>query len=82
MRVIYRVDWIHRCSFAATKQKIMVIDKLYTKEQIESQGLNYKEVKDIDTKIYTMGDKVYFFESVNGIQMRLFTVISKKSFFI
>ena len=60
----------------------MVIDKLYTKEQIESEGLNHKEIKDIDTKIYTMGDKVYFFESVNGTRLRLFTIISKRSFFI
>ena len=60
----------------------MIIDKLYTKEQIESEGLNYKEIKDLDTKIYTMDDKVYFFESMDGKQLRLYTVISKKSFFI
>ena len=60
----------------------MEIDKLYTAEQIESFGLNEKEIKDIDTKIYTMDDKVYFFESVNGKKLRLYTVISKKSFFI
>ena len=60
----------------------MTIDKLYTQKELESQGLNEKEIKDLDTKIYTMGDKVYFFESVNGNQLRLYTVISKKSFFI
>ena len=60
----------------------MEIDKLYTTEEIESKGLSYKEVKDLNTKIYTLDDKVYFFELVEGRQLRLYTVISKKSFFV
>ena len=67
---------------AMQKTNDMKIDNIYTEKEIESLGFSSKDVKDLNTRIYTLGDKVYFFEQMDSDKLRLYTIISKKSFFI
>ena len=58
------------------------INEKYSLNQIKSNGLIEKEVKEVDAKIFTRNNKVYFFENVDDRSFRLYTVISKRSFFL
>ena len=60
----------------------MELNKNYSIKEIESNGLVAKDIRDMDTKIFTNKDKVYFFESIDEAKLRLFSVISKRSFFL
>jgi hypothetical protein len=60
----------------------MEINKLYTKDQLELKGLRFREIKDLDTQIYSGNEKVYFFEIVGANKYRLFSVISEKSLYV
>jgi hypothetical protein len=60
----------------------MKINQQYSLNQIKSIGLIEKNVKDLDAKIFTMDNKVYFFESVDNKLYRLYSVINKRSFFL
>jgi hypothetical protein len=60
----------------------MKINEQYSLNQIKSNGLIEKSVKDLDAKIFTMNNKVYFFEGVGNKLFRLYTVINKRSFFL
>lgn len=60
----------------------MKINEQYSLNQIKSTGLIEKSVKDLDAKIFTLDNKVYFFESVGNKLFRLYTVINKRSFFL
>jgi len=60
----------------------MELNKNYSIKEIESNGLVAKDLRDMDTKIFTNENKVYFFESIDEAKLRLFSVISKRSFFL
>lgn len=60
----------------------MKINQQYSLNEIKSTGLVEKSVKDVDAKIFTLDNKVYFFESVGNKLFRLYTVINKRSFFL
>lgn len=62
----------------------MKINEQYSLNEIKSNGLVEKEVKDLDVKIFTseQDSKVYFFENIGNSIFRLYTVISKRSFFL
>lgn len=62
----------------------MKIDEQYSLNEIKSNGLIEKDVKDLDVKIFTSDkeNKVYFFENIGNSIFRLYTVINKRSFFL
>jgi hypothetical protein len=60
----------------------MKLNEQYSLNQIKSNGLVEKSVKDVDAKIFTNENKVYFFENVENKFFRLYSVISKRSFFL
>jgi hypothetical protein len=60
----------------------MELNEEYSLSQIKSNGLVEKSVKDLDAKIFTNDNKVYFFENVENKFYRLYSVISKRSFFL
>lgn len=62
----------------------MKIDQQYSLNEIKSNGLIEREIKDLDVKIFTSDqeNKVYFFESIGNSLFRLYTIINKRSFFL
>ncbi len=58
------------------------MNEQYSLNEIKSNGLAEKPIKDVDAKIFTMDNKVYFFENVGDKLYRLYTVINKRSFFL
>ena len=60
----------------------MKINEEYSLSEIEFNGLIEKTVKDLDAKVFTADNKVYFFENVGNKIYRLYTVINKRSFFL
>jgi hypothetical protein len=60
----------------------MEINNYYSPDQIESDGLIEKDIKDIHASIYIKGNKVYFFESIDKDNLRLYSIINKRSFFL
>ena len=60
----------------------MKLNEQYSLNEIKSTGLIEKSVKDLDAKVFTMDNKVYFFENVGNKLYRLYTVINKRSFFL
>ncbi len=60
----------------------MKINEQYSLTEIKSNGLIEKSVKDLDAKVFTADNKVYFFENVGNKIYRLYTVINKRSFFL
>ena len=60
----------------------MKINEQYSLTEIKSNGLIEKNVKDLDAKVFTADNKVYFFENVGNKIYRLYTVINKRSFFL
>lgn len=60
----------------------MELNKNYSLQQIKTNGLEQKEVKELSSTIFTNNNKVYFFEKISEELFRLYTVIDKKSFFL
>ena len=60
----------------------MKINNSYSVDQIESIGLEEKEVKDLQASIYTKDHKVYFFEPIGNEKLRLYSIINERSFFL
>jgi hypothetical protein len=60
----------------------MKINNNYSIDQIESIGLKEKEVKDLQTSIFTKDQKVYFFEQIDHERYRLYSIINERSFFL
>ena len=62
----------------------MKINEQYSLSEIKSNGLVEKEVKELNVKIFTSetDNQVYFFENIGNSLYRLYTVISKRSFFL
>lgn len=61
---------------------IMKINEEYSLNEIKSNGLIERNVKDIEAKVFTADNKVYLFENVGNKIYRLYTVINKRSFFL
>jgi predicted GNAT family acetyltransferase len=60
----------------------MKINEVYTADQIKSKGLIERDLTTISAKVFSNGQKVYFFEPINNQAFRLFSIISKRSFFL
>ena len=60
----------------------MKLNESYSLNEITSSGMTEKEVKELETRIFTKGNKVYFFENLNDRYLRLYSVINKRSFFL
>jgi hypothetical protein len=60
----------------------MKINAEYSLNEIKSNGLIERNVKDIEAKVFTADNKVYLFENVGNKIYRLYTVINKRSFFL
>lgn len=61
----------------------MKVNGLYTKQQINEEGLVEYPARDIKAKVFLNGTKVYFFELDNDQQnYRLYSIIHKRSFFL
>ncbi len=60
----------------------MRLNEQYSIHQIKSAGMVEKSLKDLNAKIFTGNDKVYFFENVGNKRYRLYSVINKRSFFL
>jgi hypothetical protein len=60
----------------------MKINEEYSLNEIKSNGLIERNVKDIEAKVFTADNKVYLFENVGNKIYRLYTVINKRSFFL
>jgi hypothetical protein len=60
----------------------MELNEAYSLNQIIANGMTEKDVKDLDAKIFTKDNKVYFFENLNNHDFRLYTIINKESFFL
>lgn len=60
----------------------MKINESYSVQQIASSGMIEKDIKDLNARIFTKENKVYFFENLTNHHLRLYSVISKRSFFL
>ncbi len=60
----------------------MKINNYYSTDQIVSNGLIEKAVKDVQSSIYVKDNKVYFFESIDKERLRLYSIINERSFFL
>jgi hypothetical protein len=60
----------------------MELNEAYSLHQIIAYGMTEKDVKEIEARIFTKDNKVYFFENLNNHDLRLYSVINEKSFFL
>ncbi len=60
----------------------MKINEAYSLQQLMADGMMEKSIKELNARIFTKDNKVYFFENLNNRQLRLYSVINKKSFFL
>ncbi len=60
----------------------MKVNENYSLNQIESTGLVEKNIKDLEAKVFTKDNKVYFFEDLENRYYRLYSIINKRSFFL
>jgi hypothetical protein len=60
----------------------LIIDKNYKKQEIKNFGLIKKNIIKDDYIVYTINDKVYFFELLSKETLRLYAITSKKSFYL
>ena len=60
----------------------MEINRTYTYNEIAESGLQPHNIENIDVSVFESTDKVFFFEPVDNENFRLYSIISKKSFFL
>jgi len=60
----------------------LIKDEIYSAKQLRQFGLRKSQISNIDMDVYRKGDKVYFFEMLDQNALRLFTIISNKSFYL
>ena len=60
----------------------MELNEAYSLPQIIADGMTEKDVKDLNSRIFTKENKVYFFENLTNHNFRLYSVINKRSFFL
>jgi len=58
------------------------INKSFSLEEIASQGLKEREVKESSAKVFVKDTNVYFFDQTDKEHYRLYSVIHKRSFFL
>ena len=54
----------------------------YTIDEIRQFGLNDERFIRENAKVFVKDNRVYFFEEIDSDHLRLYSVISKKSFFL
>ena len=60
----------------------MELNEAYSLPQIIADGMTEKDVKDLNARIFTKKNKVYFFENLSNHSLRLYSIINKRSFFL
>jgi len=60
----------------------MEVNQYYSMRQIKTNGLVEKNVKDVNSSIFTKDSKVYFFEPMGKKRFRLYSIINERSFFL
>jgi len=60
----------------------MELNEAYSLPQIIADGMTEKDVKDLNARVFTKENKVYFFENLHNHSLRLYSVINKRSFFL
>ena len=60
----------------------MEIDKVYSLEEIQKNGLKPNPVANVDYSVFKKQEKIYFFEQNPDHNLRLFSIINKQSFFL
>lgn len=62
--------------------QFLIKNEVYSEKQLRKFGLKKSEIANIDMDVYSKGDKVYFFEMLDANALRLFTIVSQKSFYL
>ena len=60
----------------------MQINKIFSLEELASQGLKEQDVKELSAKVFIKDPNVYFFDQTDKKHYRLYSVINKRSFFL
>lgn len=60
----------------------MEINRIYTFNEILKHGLQPNSISNVSFRVFQHGDKVFFFEPLGTESFRLYSIISKKSFFL
>lgn len=60
----------------------MQMNEVYRTSELLEFGLVEKEVKELPARVFINGTKVYFFEPINNDDLRLYSIINKRSFFL
>ena len=60
----------------------MQINKIFSLEELASQGLKEQDVKELSAKVFIKDSNVYFFDQTDKKHYRLYSVINKRSFFL
>ncbi len=60
----------------------MKINQYYQEAELEAAGMTSKELIDRDYKVFSKNKKVYFFEPLESGALRLYSIISERSFFL
>ncbi len=63
-------------------ETVIQINKTFSPEELASQGLKEREVKELSAKVFVKGGNVYFFDQTDKKHYRLYSVIHKRSFFL
>ena len=58
------------------------INKTFSLEELASQGLKERDVKELSAKVFVKDGNVYFFDRPDKEHYRLYSVIHKRSFFL
>ena len=58
------------------------LNQTYSRSQVEANGLKPKKADKISSRIFIKNGKVYFFEDLHNDNLRLFSIINERSFFL
>ncbi len=58
------------------------INKIFSLEELASQGLKKRDIKELSAKVFVKDSNVYFFDQPDKKHYRLYSVINKRSFFL
>ncbi len=73
---------INRLAMEMNEILTMQINEVYNSSELLEFGLVEKEVKELPARVFINGTKVYFFEPINNNDLRLYSIINKRSFFL
>jgi DNA-binding transcriptional regulator GbsR (MarR family) len=63
-------------------EQSITINQTFSQDELAKAGLKELDVHEISAKVFTKGDRVYFFDETDQELYRLFSVIHKRSFFL